>query len=175
MPLARCGSTQVCVTVSSIAVVRAFRSSLLGVQSCRKMITAICVITCWATRRLRPQRAVERWHVVTPDCSNSNSGGIKMAAEANLSLFRQHAAVILAQQAAQQAIKRQIKREGRVKLSSLTAAHIARLAIEYLDQHPQLIAQAAASPIVQNLKAANGMKGASTAIKRPRPKSGPPV
>ena len=97
-----------------------------------------------------------------------------MAAEANLSLFRQHAAVILAQQAAQRAIKRQIKGEGRVKLSSLTAAHIARLAIEYLDQHPQLIAQAAASPIVQNLKAANGMKGASTTIKRPRPKSRPP-
>ena len=62
-----------------------------------------------------------------------------MTAEANLSLLRQHAAVILARQAAQQAIKRQIKREGRVKLSSLTAARIARLAIEYLDQHPELI------------------------------------
>jgi hypothetical protein len=40
---------------------------------------------------------------------------IKMAAEANLSLFRQHAAVILAQQAAQRAVKRQIRSQGKIK------------------------------------------------------------
>jgi hypothetical protein len=64
---------------------------------------------------------------------------------------RQHAAVILARQAAETAVKRRIKREGRIKLSTLTAAHIARLAIEYLEAHPELIAEAAASPIMQNL------------------------
>ena len=42
-----------------------------------------------------------------------------MAAEANLSLLRQHAAVILARQAAQRIVKRLIQREGRVKLSTL--------------------------------------------------------
>jgi hypothetical protein len=70
-----------------------------------------------------------------------------MAAEANLSLLRQSAVVILARQSAMRAVKRRIQREGRIKLSTLTAARIARLTIEYLDQHPELLAEAAASPM----------------------------
>ena len=60
--------------------------------------------------------------------------------------------MILARQAAQTAVKRRIKREGRIKLSTLTAAHIARLAIEYLEAHPELIAEAAASPTCRTYK-----------------------
>jgi integrase len=71
-----------------------------------------------------------------------------MAAEANLSLLRQHAAVILARQAALRAVKRQIQREGRVKLSTLSAATLARLGNEWLGQHPELIAEAAQSDII---------------------------
>ena len=66
-----------------------------------------------------------------------------MAAEANLSLFRQHAAVILARQAAQRIVKRLIQREGRVKLSTLSAATLTRLANEYVLAHPELLAEAA--------------------------------
>ena len=68
---------------------------------------------------------------------------------------RQHAAVILARQAAQKAVKRQIQREGRIKLSSLTAARIARLAYEWLDHHPELIAEALASEL-RNCEKAKG-------------------
>jgi hypothetical protein len=68
-----------------------------------------------------------------------------MAAEACLSLLRQSAVVILAQQAAQRTVKREIQREGRIKLSSLSAATLSRLAEEYLRQHPELFAEAAAS------------------------------
>jgi hypothetical protein len=70
-----------------------------------------------------------------------------MAAEACLSLLRHSAVVILAQQAASstQGVKRQIQREGRIKLSSLSAATLSRLAEEYLRQHPELFAEAAAS------------------------------
>jgi hypothetical protein len=78
-----------------------------------------------------------------------------MAAEANPSLLRQHAAVILARQAAQKAVKRRIQKEGRIKLSTLSAATIARLGNEWLCHHPELIAEAAASPIVQNLRITN--------------------
>jgi hypothetical protein len=73
-----------------------------------------------------------------------------MAAEANLSLLHQHAAVILARQAAQKAVKRRIQKEGRIKLSTLSAATIARLGNEWLHDHPELLAEAAQSPIVQN-------------------------
>jgi hypothetical protein len=66
------------------------------------------------------------------------------------------AAIVLARQSAQREVTRRIKREGRIKLSSLTAARIARLANEYLEAHPELIAEAAVSPIVQNL--ANSFK-----------------
>jgi hypothetical protein len=74
-----------------------------------------------------------------------------MAAEANLSLFRQHAAVILAQQAAQRAVKRQIRSQGKIKLSSISAATLTRLGNDYLRSHPELLVEAAADPIVQNL------------------------
>src|ERR1700722_17963621 len=78
-----------------------------------------------------------------------------MAAEANLSLLRQSAIVILAQQAALRIVKRQIKAQGRVKLSTLSAATLTRIANDYLREHPALLADAAASPIVQNLTLAH--------------------
>jgi hypothetical protein len=46
-----------------------------------------------------------------------------------------------------------IQREGRVRLSTLSAATIARLANEHLRAHPELISEAAQSDIVQNLLA----------------------
>ena len=51
-----------------------------------------------------------------------------MAAEANLSLLRQHAAVILARQSALKAVRQRIKREGRIK-EPLAFATLTRLAI----------------------------------------------
>ena len=74
-----------------------------------------------------------------------------MAAEANLSLLRQSAIVILAQQSALRIVKRRIQAQGRVKLSTLSAATLTRIADDYLREHPELIAEAAADPIVQNL------------------------
>jgi hypothetical protein len=53
-----------------------------------------------------------------------------MAAEANLSLLRQHAAVILARQAAHRIIVRKIRAQGRVPLSTLSHAVLTRLAME---------------------------------------------
>jgi hypothetical protein len=73
-----------------------------------------------------------------------------MTAEANLSLLRQHAAVILAQQAALWIVKRRIQAQGWVKLSTLSAATLTRIANDYLREHPELLAEAAADPIVQN-------------------------
>jgi hypothetical protein len=73
-----------------------------------------------------------------------------MAAEANLSLLRQHAAVILAQQAALRAVRRRIQKEGKIK-EPLPLSTLSRLANEWLHDHPLLLAEAAASPIVQNL------------------------
>jgi hypothetical protein len=78
-----------------------------------------------------------------------------MAAEANLILQRQHAAVILARQAALRVVKRQIQREGRIKLGSLPFSTLSRLAIEWLDAHPELLSEAELSPIVQNLRIPN--------------------
>jgi hypothetical protein len=63
-----------------------------------------------------------------------------MAAEANLSLLRQHAAVILARQAAMWAVKRRIQKEGRIKPGSLPLSTLSRLANEWLQDHPQLLA-----------------------------------
>jgi hypothetical protein len=74
-----------------------------------------------------------------------------MAAEANLSLLRQSAIVILAQQAALRIVKRRIQAQGRVKLSTLSAATLTRIANDYLREHPELLAEAAASPILQEL------------------------
>jgi hypothetical protein len=67
-----------------------------------------------------------------------------MAAEANLSLLRQSAIVILAQQAALRIVKRRIQAQGRVKLSTLSAAPLTRIANDYLRSHPELLAEAAA-------------------------------
>jgi hypothetical protein len=61
------------------------------------------------------------------------------------------AAIILAQQSAMRIVKRQIKAQGRVKLSTLSAATLTRIANDYLREHPELITEAAADPIVQNL------------------------
>jgi bifunctional pyridoxal-dependent enzyme with beta-cystathionase and maltose regulon repressor activities len=66
-----------------------------------------------------------------------------MAAEANLSLLRRHAAVILARQAAQRAVKRHIRSQGRVKLSTVSHATLTRLGNEWLDAHRELLAEAA--------------------------------
>ena len=69
-----------------------------------------------------------------------------MAAEANLSLFRQHAAVILARQAALREVKRRRQKQG-IK-GTLPFSTLSRLANDYLDQHPELIAKALTDPIV---------------------------
>jgi hypothetical protein len=87
-------------------------------------------------------------------------------AQATLSLSelnprQQSATVILARQAARNAVKRQIKRQGRVKLSMVPYGEITRLAEAYLREHRELYAQAAASPIVQDL-------GISIRKRRPR-------
>jgi RecB family exonuclease len=68
-----------------------------------------------------------------------------------LNALRQSAAVILARQAALRTIKSKIKREGRVKLGTLSQATLTRLANEWLQAHPELVAEAAASPIVAEL------------------------
>jgi hypothetical protein len=73
-----------------------------------------------------------------------------MAAEANLSLLREHAAVILARQSAMRAVRRRIQKEGKIK-EPLPLSTLSRLANEWLDAHPELLAEAAADPIVQNL------------------------
>jgi hypothetical protein len=67
----------------------------------------------------------------------------------------QSATVTLAHQAARNAVKRQLQREGRVKPSHLPYAEITRLADAYLASHWELYAQAALSPIVQNLRDTN--------------------
>ena len=72
-----------------------------------------------------------------------------MAAEANLSLLRQSAIVILARQAAMREVKRRRQKAG-IK-GTLPHSTLARLSIEWLADHPHLLAEAAASPLVQNL------------------------
>jgi hypothetical protein len=72
-----------------------------------------------------------------------------MAAEANAILQRQNAAVILARQAAMREVKRRRQKQG--LRETLPHSTLARLAHEWLDQHPELIAEALASPIVQEL------------------------
>jgi hypothetical protein len=69
-----------------------------------------------------------------------------MAAEANLRLLRQHAAVILARQQAMREVKRRRQKQG-IK-GPLPFSTLSRLANGWLDAHPELIAQAAADPIV---------------------------
>jgi hypothetical protein len=72
-----------------------------------------------------------------------------MAAEANASLLRQSAIVILARQSAMREVKRRRQKAG-IK-ATLPHSTLARLSIEWLADHPELLAEAAASPIVQNL------------------------
>jgi hypothetical protein len=72
-----------------------------------------------------------------------------MAAEANPSLLRQHAAVILARQSAMREVKRRRQKQG--LRGPLPFSRLSRLANEWLEDHPQLLAEAAASPIVQEL------------------------
>jgi hypothetical protein len=73
-----------------------------------------------------------------------------MAAEANLILQRQHTAVILARQAALREVKRRRQKAG--PRQTLPYSVLSRLANEWLQAHPELFAEAAASPIVQNLR-----------------------
>jgi hypothetical protein len=73
-----------------------------------------------------------------------------MAAEANLRLLRQHAAVILARQHAMREVKRRRQKQG-IK-GPLPFSTLSRLAIEWLDAHPELLADAAASPIGQEVR-----------------------
>jgi hypothetical protein len=75
----------------------------------------------------------------------------KKAVEANPSLLRHHAAaVILARQAAIKAVRQQRKRQG-IK-GTLPYSTLARLGREWLAAHSEMIAEAALSPIVQNLQ-----------------------
>jgi hypothetical protein len=75
---------------------------------------------------------------------------MKMVAEANLILQRQTAAVILARRAAIKAVRQQRKRLG--IRETLPYSTLARLGQEWLAAHPELYAEALASPIVQELQ-----------------------
>jgi hypothetical protein len=67
---------------------------------------------------------------------------------------QQSATVTLAQQSARRHVKSWLQRQGR-KPSHLPYAEITRLADAYLASHWELYAQAALSPIVQNLRDTN--------------------
>ncbi len=67
-----------------------------------------------------------------------------------LNALRQSAVVILAQQSAMRAVRRRIQKEGRIK-GPLPLSTLSRLANGWLHDHPQLLAEAAASPIVAEL------------------------
>jgi hypothetical protein len=69
------------------------------------------------------------------------------------------ATITLAMLMARDAVKRKLRAEGRVKLSQVSPAQLAPLARAYLLAHrAELLAQAEASPIVQNLKVAHGRR-----------------
>jgi hypothetical protein len=72
-----------------------------------------------------------------------------MAAEADLILQRHHAAVILARQWAMREVKR--RRQKQALRETLPFSTLARLSNDYLQAHPELYAEALASPIVQEL------------------------
>jgi hypothetical protein len=67
-----------------------------------------------------------------------------MAADANPSLLRQHAAVILARQAAMREVKRRRQKQG--LRETLPHSTLARLGQVWLAAHPELYAEALASP-----------------------------
>jgi hypothetical protein len=62
----------------------------------------------------------------------------------------QAAAVVLARVAAEREVRRRIKKAGR-NPSLIPAARIARLGNEWLEEHPELIAEALADPILAAL------------------------
>ncbi len=68
-----------------------------------------------------------------------------------LTLQQQIATTALAKLAARNAVRRRLKREGRVKVQLVSLSQISRLADIYLEEHPELFAEAAQSDIVQNL------------------------
>jgi hypothetical protein len=72
---------------------------------------------------------------------------------------RQIAVVALALSAARNAVKQQLRAEGRVRLSQVSAAQVSTLARAYLLAHrAELFAQAEASPIVRNLRVTHGRR-----------------
>jgi hypothetical protein len=73
-----------------------------------------------------------------------------MAAEAEAILLRQSAIVILARRAAMREVKRRRQKAG--LRETLPHSTLARLAIEHLQAHPHLLAEAAADPLVQILE-----------------------
>jgi DNA invertase Pin-like site-specific DNA recombinase len=85
----------------------------------------------------------------------------RTAAEANASLLRQHAAVILARRAALREVKRRRQKQG--LRQTLPYSVLSRLANEWLADHPELYTEAMASPIVQEL-------GITNRSRRPDPK-----
>jgi hypothetical protein len=69
---------------------------------------------------------------------------------------RRIAIIALTELAARNAVKRKLRAEGRVKLSQVSPAQLAPLVRAYLLAHrAELLAQAEASPIVQNLRVAH--------------------
>src|SRR5215471_1904194 len=57
---------------------------------------------------------------------------------------------VLAKQSALRAVKRQIQKEGRLRVTLIPAGKLGALATQYLKAHPELFQEALASPIVQN-------------------------
>ena len=64
---------------------------------------------------------------------------------------QQSATVTLAHFAAAKAVRWKLQAQGRVKVWLVPQAEVKRLAKDYLASHPELYAQAALDPIVQNL------------------------
>jgi HEPN domain-containing protein len=82
----------------------------------------------------------------------------------------QAAAVILARQSAERLVKKRIRAEGRVPLSTLSYATLTRMANELVEAHPEMIAEALGSPIIAALASLplpqRGRKAASPAGSR---------
>jgi hypothetical protein len=99
------------------------------------------------------------------DCSNHHrSSEVSTMATQSLSQLspeQQQAAVILARQAAMREVKRRRQKQG--LRHTLPYSVLSRLANEWLADHPELYAEALASPIVQEL-------GNSIRRRRPDPK-----
>jgi hypothetical protein len=72
---------------------------------------------------------------------------------ATASLSERSVIVILARQAALKQIKQQRQRQG--LRETLPMSVLSRMAIDLVEANPQLIAEAALSPIVQNLRISN--------------------